>query len=94
MTLAVAFLVGPHRNIAVKGRFRHLERGTNVVEADRLVAVELLCKDDFGLIPVHRRTSTFTATSPGGSNPGLRAFLNEPSLKLGEGREDVKDEFA
>ena len=43
---------------------------------------------------LHRRTSTFTATSPGGSNPGLCALLNEPPLELGEGREDVEDEFA
>jgi hypothetical protein len=57
---AVQVLAPVHCHVAVEGGFRHLQRGTNVVEADRLVAVQLLGENDSWLIRLRGKTPSLT----------------------------------
>ena len=83
----------PHCHIAVEGGFRHLQRGTNVIQVDGFVLIELLGEDNLRLSRLHRRTPAFPAPSPCGCNAGFSSLLNELPLELGERGEDLKHEF-
>ncbi len=89
----VHVLARVHCHVTVKRRFRHFQRGANVVKTDCFVTVEFLGKNDLGLVRPHWRPASFTAASPGSGDPRLCTFLNEPPLELGKRREDVEDEF-
>jgi hypothetical protein len=82
------------RQPPVEGWARYLERPTDVHHGHFLVRVERFGSlnsrvgDDNGL------PAAQPATSAGRFKTGPCAFLNQASLKLGQRRENVEDEFA